>query len=377
MSWILGELSLQMHQSFYLSFFLCLLHRRVLRGCETTQTMSAFVNNSSVAPSFDPPGNQPDYLVRMVFTWTIIAVGSIGNSFIVAVIIIFRHMRTTTNYLLVNVAVADITTLLFTAMHLIPTKGPFPGGALGSFLCKFVYTNNITMVTLLVTTLTLTLLAVERYHAMIKPLVISRRINTERIAYVVVGIWMVAIAMVTPLFVSVDHRPKSQICSPGDNFDAMKVYIYCLVVMLTLIPFFAIAFCYSRIISGLYFGNTICSRGQDITTPQEMAEKKKIVILLIALTTVFFVAYVPYGVALILQFSGMANTSVEKLRIFNRFKIGVQYLTLLNCSMNPFIYAIPSTNYRCCFKYIFKKILCQNIREEFDASELRGRRDTI
>ena len=326
----------------------------------------------------DSTGTLPDRLVRMVFIWIIIVVGLIGNSFIVAVIIIFRRMRTTTNYLLVNVAVADITTLLFTAMHLIPIKGPFPAGALGSFLCKFVYTNNITMVTLLVTTFTLTLLAVERFHAMVKPLVISRRITNERIAYVLVGIWLIAIAMVTPLFVSVDYRPNSRnLCSPGDNFDEMKVYVYCLVVILTLIPFFAIAFCYSRIISGLYFGITICSRGRGISAPEEMAEKKRLVILLVVLTTVFFVAYVPYGVALILQFSGMANSSVEKLRIFSRFKIGVQYLTLLNCSMNPFIYAIPSTNYRCCFKYIFKTILCQDTREEFDAIELRRRRDTI
>lgn len=340
--------------------------------------MSASVNNSSVALKFDSTGPKPDYLVRMVFIWIIIVVGLIGNSFIVAIIIIFRRMRTTTNYLLLNVAVADITTLLFTAIHLIPIKGPFPSGALGSFLCKFVYTNNITMVTLLVTTLTLTLLAVERYHAMVKPLVISRRITNERIAYVIVGIWLAAIAMVTPLFVSLDYRPNSRsLCSPGNDFDAMKVYVYCLVVILTLIPFFAIAFCYSRIISGLYFGKTICSRGQGISTPEEMAEKKRIVILLMALTTVFFVAYVPYGVALILQFSRMANDNVEKLRIFSRFKIGVQYLTLLNCSINPFIYAIPSTNYRCCFRYIFKKILFRNTREEFDAIELRTRRDTV
>ena len=108
-----------------------------------------------------------------------------------------------------------------------------------------------------------------------------------------------------------------------------------------------------------------------------MAEKKRMVIVLVTLTTVFFVAYVPYGAALVLQFSGMANDSVEKLRLFSRFKIGVQYLTLLNCSINPFIYAIPSANYRCCFKYLFKKIFLRNTREEFDAIELMMRRDII
>ena len=339
--------------------------------------MSASSNNSSIANNANSSGSQTDRLVRMVFVWVIIVVGLVGNSFIVAVIIIFRRMRTTTNYLLVNVAGADITTLLFTAMHLIPIKGPFPAGALGSFLCKFVYTNNITMVTLLVTTLTLALLAVERYHAMVKPLLISRRITNERIAYVIVGIWLVAIAMVTPLFVLVDYRPNARsLCSAGDNFDEVKVYVYCLMSILTLIPFLGISFCYSRIISGLYFGNTICSRGQGVNSQEEMAEKKRLVILLMMLTAVFFVAFVPYGVALILQFSGIANSSVAGLRIFSRFKTGVQYLTLLNCSMNPFIYAIPSTNYRRSFRYIFKKIFCKDTREDFDAIELRRRRVT-
>ena len=212
---------------------------------------------------------------------------------------------------------------------------------------------------------------------MVKPLIISRRINTDKIAYIIVVIWLAAIAMVTPLFVSVDHRPNSNsLCSPGDRLDEMKVYVYCLMALLTLIPFLGIAFCYSRIISGLYFENTICSRGQGLSTPQEMAEKNRLVILLMLLTAVFFVAFVPYGVALILQFSGMANSSDEKRLIFGRFKTAVQYLTLLNCSMNPFIYAIPSTNYRCCFKYIFKKIFCQDAKEEFDAIELRrGKRN--
>ena len=338
--------------------------------------MPPLFNNSTVAINIDPTGSQPDQSerqVRVVFVWIIIVVGIVGNSFIVAVVTFFRRMRTTTNYLLVNVAAADITTLLFTAVHIvIPIKDPFPTGALGSFLCKFVHTNNITMVTLLVTTLTLTVLAVDRYHALVRPLKITGRITTKRIAYVIAGIWLVAIAMVTPLFVTLDHRPNSNsLCSPGDAFDEMKVYVYCLVVLLTLIPFLGIAFCYSRIISGLYFGNTICSRGQEV-----MGEKKRLLILLIVLTAVFFVAFVPYGVALILQFSGMANSSVEVLRIFNRFKTGVQYLTLLNCSMNPFVYAIPSTNYRCCFKYIFKNIFCQDTRREFHAIELRRRRDT-
>ena len=129
------------------------------------------------------------------------------------------------------------------------------------------------MATLLATTLTLTLLDVERYHVMVKPLEISRRITDEKIAFVIVGISLITIAVVSPLFVSVDCGTNSRsCCSPGENFDAMDVFVYCLVVILTLIPFLAIAFCYSRIISGLYFVNTICSRSHGISMLEEMAD---------------------------------------------------------------------------------------------------------
>ena len=345
--------------------------------------MAFLFNNSTTANSSDSSFfqnrlNQTGWQFRMVFLWLIIVVGLVSNSFIVAVIKIFRSMRTTTNFLVVNVAVADITTLLFTAIHLvIPKKVPLPLGALASFLCKFIYTNNVTMVSLLVTALTLTLLAVERYHAMVKPMITSRRITTDKIAYFVIVIWVVSIAMVTPLFVSLDHRPSSNVlCSPGDHFEEMRAYVTCLVVTLTLIPFVGIAFCYSQIISGLYCGQTICSQSQGLNARREMAEKKRLLILLVVLTAVFFAAFVPYGVVLILQFNGITKRAFAQIQIFALFRTGVKYLTLLNCSLNPFIYAIPSTNYRCCLKYIFKKILRQDTTKELATIELRKRRNT-
>ena len=321
---------------------------------------------------------QIEFQVRMVFLWLIIVVGFIGNLFIVAVIKLFQSMRTTTNYLLFNVAVADIATLFFTAIHLLmPIQNPFPTGSLGSFLCKFIYTNNITMVTLLVMTLTLTLLAIERYNAMIKPMITNRRIPTDKIAYFITVIWVVSMAMVTPLFVSVDYRPSSKSnCSPGDDFDEMRVYITFLIVTLTLIPFFGIAFCYSKVILGLYCTKTVCSRIREVDAQRSMRENKKLVIALVVLTVVFFVAFVPYGVVMILQFNGITSKSYAQLRVFSRLRSAVHYLTLLNCSLNPFIYAVPSTNYRCCFKYMVKKMLRQNAREELEVIEFRTRRNT-
>ena len=315
--------------------------------------------------------NQTSQLIKLTCTWIIIIVGLTGNSFVLTVVKIFHGMKTTTNYLLANVAAADMTTLLFTALHLVVRpKGSFPSGAVGSFLCKFVHTNTVTIVTLLVTVLTLALVAVERYHALVKPLKISRRLTNDNIAYVITGIWAVAIVMTAPLLISLDYRPNSRnICSPGDAFNTMRIYVFCLVANLTLIPFLAILFFYSQIIFGLYFSNTICSRSRG--TQEEEGEKKRLVTLLLVLTVVFFVAFVPYGVVLILKFSGLTNKTPLDLQVIGRFKTAVQFLTLCNCSVNPLIYIFQSTNYRQGFKFIVKKMFCRDTGG--DAVELRSR----
>lgn len=344
--------------------------------------MSAALDNNSIINCSGEncqqnQSNQTNRIVDMVFLWLIIIVGIFGNSLVVTVVKAIRSMRTTTNYLLVNVAAADITTLLFTAVHIISKSVyKYPSSpALLSFLCKFIFSNSIVIVTLLVTSLTMTILAFERYHALLKPLAMSGRLTTGKIAYVISAIWLVAIAMVTPIFVHIDYvlgtniqhidyvLAKNLQCSITVGLNGIVIYIDCLFVILTIIPFLVIAFCYSQIIYGLYFNNTICNnKSERGDTQQETKEKKRLVILLILLTVVFFVAFIPYGILIILNNHQITNTVTRYVQHY------AQYLTLLSCSVNPFIYAFQSSSYRRSFVFLIKKVFCRDTT--VDAIEL-------
>ena len=83
---------------------------------------------------------------------------------------------------------------------------------------------------------------------------------------------------------------------------------------------------------------------------RETKEKKRLVILLILLTVVFFLAFIPYGIMMILNFNKIRNKNTRYLQHF------AQYLTLLSCSVNPFIYAFQSSSYRRSFLFLMKKI---------------------
>ena len=329
---------------------------------------TANISGPTVAPYRE---NQTEDVIKMVTFWLIIIVGFIGNSLVITVVKMFRSMRTTTNYLLVNVACADITTLVFTAILFIVLqgKGPVYPSALASFLCKFIYTNTISIITLLVTGLTLTVLALERYNALVKPMLISRRLTISKIAYAIIVIWLVAISMVIPLFATLDYDQDRGSCNHGDADYEMMIYIDCLIVILTLVPFTLIAFCYTQIIYGMYFKKAArrskIERGH---VHQETKEKKRLVTLLILLTVVFFIAFIPYGVLLILKVSKVNHIHVLYLQS------GSQYLTLLNCSVNPFIYAFQSSSYRRAFKLIIKKMLCRDVTYELsELLEMRTR----
>ena len=338
--------------------------------------MNNLHNYSSAANDTGPTGmpyrvNQTEEVIKIVAFWLIIVVGFIGNSLVITVVKMFRSMRTTTNYLLFNVACADIITLVFTAILFLILKGngPVYSRALASFLCKFIYTNTISIITLLVSVLTLTVLALERYNALVKPMLISRRLTIGKITYVIVGIWLVAITMVFPLFATFDHDPNTRSCSNGDTDFEMMIYIDCLIVILTFVPFAVIAFCYTQIIYGMYFKRAACRRKIERGHVQEETkEKRKLVTLLILLTVVFFIAFIPYGVLLILKVSKVHHSHALYLQS------GSQYLTLLNFSVNPFIYAFQSSSYRRAFKLIIKKMLCRDVTYELsELLEMRTR----
>ena len=171
-----------------------------------------------------------------------------------------------------------------------------------------------------------------------------------------------------PLFISYDFDPNT-IYTLGDAYGEMVIYVSCLIAILAIIPFMVIAFCYSRIIYGIYFKKNICNnKSERGNTREEANEKRRLVRLLMLLTVVFFVAFVPCGILLILKFSKVNSGSVGRLQY------GAQYLTLLNCLVNPFIYAFQSSSYRRSFVFIFKKLSCRDtMLESIELLQMRTR----
>lgn len=100
-------------------------------------SLSAFNDSDYRAPI--------SYELIEVFSWMVpilfglmTIIGVAGNSLVIYVIIRHGQMKTVTNYYIVNLAITDISFLLFCAPFTATLFYPSPW-LFGAFLCKFVF----------------------------------------------------------------------------------------------------------------------------------------------------------------------------------------------------------------------------------------------
>ncbi|KAL9988559.1 hypothetical protein ACROYT_G003017 [Oculina patagonica] len=109
-------------------------------------------------------------IVFAVLYSAIVVPGVVGNGVIITIVRKTPSMHTATNYLLMNLAVADLLTLL-----LCPGLYDFAltkvrlQGLTGDLVCKLFAGNAVVPITINVAVVTVCTIAVERYLALVKP----------------------------------------------------------------------------------------------------------------------------------------------------------------------------------------------------------------
>ena len=89
---------------------------------------------------------------------------------VVVVVVVFFH-RTNLNYLILNVAVADMMYAIFIApKFFVKLAGSHPDGVSGLVLCKLLTDGNIAWIGGASSIVTLVAIALERYYAVVYPL---------------------------------------------------------------------------------------------------------------------------------------------------------------------------------------------------------------
>ena len=285
------------------------------------------------------------------FYGIIVIVGICGNSLFITVVRKRRSMQTAVNFLLTNVAVSDIISLVFCMPGITLRLFSHPGGILGNFLCKFVTTHLIAGITLLVSGLTLTVISVERHNALLRPMASRFKLNGRRTKAMICLIWGFSIAFVLPLFIHQTYKEEIQNCYLDWDKIAAVTYWACLATVLG-ISLSVVCFCYFRIISALYL-NKIIPPNQGNRIKQDNEDKRKILKLLLTVTGLFIVCFLPFVVV----------SAISNISAFSALYQVSYFLVYCNCCVNPVVYIFQSSNYRAGLKDLWnKRRACQRER---------------
>ena len=316
----------------------------------------------------------------------IVIIGVPANGIIITIVRKTPSMQTTTNYLLMNLAVADLITLMICpGMYDFALKKVRLGKTLGDFICKFFAGNAVVPITINAATLTVCAVAVERYLALVKPFYTKLRLTKKRFPRVVAFIWTTAVLSCIPDLITNTTEPNHHSTYPCkrpwslDEYSHHKGFLIFTGVFFGLIPCSIIFFCYFGIFRGLFITETICAtpegpeRSSNAALEDQRA-KKQLFKLLLWLMVLFCVCTLPFSIFFIyLTTIDRTTTANNRNRLFIVHRM-VRFLLTANSFCNPLVYAFQSSNYRDGFKRLF---CCKRLTEKNELTLKRKQPENV
>ncbi|XP_067639584.1 allatostatin-A receptor-like [Eurosta solidaginis] len=299
---------------------------------------------------FDPLESVVSTVVPLLFGFIGLA-GLLGNGLVILVVLANQQMRSTTNLLIINLAISDILFVIFcvpftAADYVLPTW-PF-----GNLWCKFV--QYMIVVTCHCSVYTLVLMSFDRFLAVVHP-VRSMSWRTERNAMLaIVCAWVLIVTSAIP--VALAHSLRLYYFK-GRNYTAcvfrseeegwslvgfqVSFFLSSYIVPLTLI-----CFLYVGMLARLWRSAPGCK-----PSAESRKGKRRVTRMVVIVVLAFAICWLPIHIILVLK----AWDKYPATPISVMIQIGSHVLAYTNSCINPFLYAFLSDNFR---KAFFKIVGC-------------------
>ncbi|XP_052491505.1 orexin/Hypocretin receptor type 1 [Budorcas taxicolor] len=336
-----------------------------------------------------------DYLYPKQYEWVLIAayvavffVALVGNTLVCLAVWRNHHMRTVTNYFIVNLSLADVlvTAICLPASLLVDITESW---LFGHALCKVI--PYLQAVSVSVAVLTLSFIALDRWYAICHPLLFKSTARRARGS--ILGIWAVSLAVMVPQAAVMECSSvlpelanRTRLFSVCDEHWAddlyPKIYHSCFFVVTYLAPLGLMAMAYFQIFRKLWGrqipGTTSAlvrnwkrpsvqleDQGQGLgAEPQpraraflaevkQMRARRKTAKMLMVVLLVFALCYLPISVLNVLKrVFGMFRQASDREAVYACFTFS-HWLVYANSAANPIIYNFLSGKFREQFKAAF------------------------
>ena len=252
-------------------------------------------------------------------------------------------MRSPVDYLLMNLAVADTTVVLFiTPQHILHPLFKHPEGRLGNFLCKVLTGGTLSWVGLASSVFTLVSIAVERYHSILFPHNRYGRRTSVKAQFAIAMSWLVALVSEIPSIAVIKYKGQHKVCiEDWPDIHQARTYTAIAFFLDFLVPFVVMSALYGRVIRRLW--NHRISHGNQVAL---VRRRKRVTKILAIVTLLHGVCLLPDALVYFLSYCSFKYSSIT-------FKISTVFVCL-NSTINPFLYSLHSQR----FRQSLRRLLC-------------------
>ncbi|XP_022236286.1 allatostatin-A receptor-like [Limulus polyphemus] len=289
----------------------------------------------------------------------IVIVGLIGNSLVVVVVIFNPPMRSTTNLLIINLAVADLLFIIFcvpfTAWDYALPYWPF-----GDIWCRIV--QYLVIVCAYASIYTLVLMSLDRFMAVVHPIT-SMSIRIEKNAYIAITVtWSLILLACLPALsahgevsynVGSNRYSMCVFLQEGFSYPAYQISFFLSSYVVPLVLIFCL---YLLMLKRLWFHVGLGGKA----SAESHKSKKRITRMVVVVVVIFAVCWFPIQIVLLLKSLDQYQMKLRPERVV--FQVVSHILAYMNSCVNPILYAFLSDNFRKAFR---KVVTCVPTRWQF------------
>ncbi|KAL9967696.1 hypothetical protein ACROYT_G025983 [Oculina patagonica] len=285
----------------------------------------------------------------------------LGNAAVIAIVVKNKHMRTTTNYLIANMAVSDLLLSSFAVPReltqiFIGYQGWLIHGPAGAVLCKFVYF--FQEISTAVSIQSIVAITLDRYTGVVLPFR-DPIITPKRRKFVIALIWLTSMGLHGIYFYMARHQRVDEISicffsfEPAfDTLRALRINFIILSIVLIAIPLAVITVLYSLILRDLKRKKPIWQKSSSSLLKSRRKENIKIVKNILAIILLFVISVLPLDILGFLFFF----VWYKKIPCgMDHLSFAAKFIFYSNASLNPCIYFLLNDRYRQGLRDIFKK----------------------
>ena len=289
-----------------------------------------------------------EIFARVTWDWfsivkvTLAIFGILGNALVI-VVYIKKLRNSNSNQLIAILAIADLLTSVATIPK--PSLLVVPNTAAGKAYSKIIESDVIMWISIVASIFTLTLLSLERYFAVVRPLKHRSAFNKARLRYYVVSVWISALALNVASFY-VTHVSDDNACVliwPSPAFQ--RFYGVTLFIVEFMIPVAVMVVSHFHAIRELKKqADALLARNESQSSPAfSLLRSRRLVIRMVLIVVItFIVCWAPDQIGfLVLNLGGLSPSYFGSLT----YRC-LTVLAFINSCANPIIYICLNKNFR-------------------------------